>query len=55
MSSELAQWYEDKASEMGISQSAMMVFGLHAYMETQTRVINELEVVQEEVQDNPSK
>lgn len=32
MSIEVAKWYEDKAKELGISQSALMVLALSDYI-----------------------
>lgn len=32
MSKNIANWYEDRASKMGISQTALMVTALHSYM-----------------------
>jgi len=31
MSPDLARWYEEKASEMGITQNALMVMALNEY------------------------
>lgn len=39
MSEELATWYEDKAEQMGLSQSALMVLALNEYVE-KNRAIN---------------
>ena len=35
MSEEIAKWYEDKAEEMGVSQSALMTIALAQYKDTQ--------------------
>lgn len=39
MSPEIAKYYEDKARELGISQSAMMVIALNEYIK-QEKTIN---------------
>lgn len=35
MSEEIAKWYEDKAEEMGVSQSALMTMALSQYKDNQ--------------------
>lgn len=50
MSRQLAQWYEDKAKELGMSQSAIMVIALNEYIRTQEMkptVVNFQEFVKE--------
>ncbi len=39
MSDKLAGWYEDKANEMGISQSSLMVMALQFYTEYQASIL----------------
>lgn len=39
MSLELATWYEDKAREMGISASSLMVMALQQYVDQQRALI----------------
>lgn len=41
MSDEIAKWYEDKAEELGIAQTAVMTIALKQYME-QDKTINVL-------------
>ena len=49
MSEELAKWYEDKAKELGVSQSNLMVIGLNEYvrMQEDKNVINFHDFVKE--------
>lgn len=35
MSEQLAKWYEDKAKELGVSQSNLMAIGLDQYVRMQ--------------------
>lgn len=58
MSDEIANWYENKASDLGVSQSNLMVMALAEYMKQENAMIvmaNIQEIMQQakELSDTP--
>lgn len=50
MSKELAEWYEDKALQMGVTQSNLMVMALSNYM-SQEKAVNMSELFKKMVSE----